>query len=379
MARTKKSISNSKKKRSVAATSQLLQASAQESSQLFQKLPLEIRYLIYSHHFHATRLSHGFRMVGGWGSLFHMEFIKPTPNALSLLRVCRRAKEEIGDSWLKQVLFNFEDLETMLNKLTPLPTTTLSQIRHLRVTEYSIVLGYPNNAEASYQLAAALKLLPGLQLDTLTVLRGNDLADYSYDLLSSLIAESDGWKELHFLSYNSTLLGYGEPFMYRNLAELPRYTRHPQPDTWRSVIERRDGPSSKPSVTIYRSTQPNQTGSVMKENTRVLFKQKPIEATNDPAEPEFGVNEDLSLTGKGERRKELLIFVRRGGRVDYQEKENSHFISEDIRRDHPGMSWCELRNGYTSDDSWDVGIRRKREAPLPDSYDDANDFVWYHH
>lgn len=143
--------------------------------------------------------------------------------------------------------------------------------------------------------------------------------------------------------------------------------------------ERRDGPSSKPLVTIYRSTRPNQTGSVMKENTRVLFKQKPIEATNDPAEPEFGVNEDLSLTGKGERRKELLIFVRRGGRVDYQEKENSHFISEDIRRGHPGMSWCELRNGYTSDDSWDVGIRRKREAPLPDSYDDANDFVWYHH
>lgn len=75
--------------------------------------------------------------------------------------------------------------------------------------------------------------------------------------------------------------------------------------------ERRDGPSSKPLVTIYRSTRPNQTGSVMKENTRVLFKQKPIEATNDPAEPEFGVNEDLSLTGKGERRKELLIFVRR--------------------------------------------------------------------
>lgn len=378
MARTKKSINNSKKKRSVPATSQLLQASAQESSQLFQKLPLEIRYSIYSHYFHATRLSHGLRIVASWVSL-DIAFIKPTPNALSLLRVCRRANEEIGDGWLKQVLFNFEEPETMLNKLTPLPTTTLSQIRHLRVREYVTILGYPNDGQSYYQLASALKLLPGLQLDTLTVLRGHGDGVYSYGSLNGLIAESDGWKELHFLSYNSVLLGYGDPSGYWGLPGLPRYTRRPQPDTWRSVIERRDGPSSKPPVTIYRATQPNQTGSVMKENTRVQFEQKLMELTDDPAEPKFGVEEDKSLTGKGERCKELLIVVRRGEGVDYQEKENSPFISVDIRRDCPGMVWCELGDDYTIHSPSIAVLKRKMKPSLiPDSYDDVNDFVWYH-
>jgi hypothetical protein len=58
-----------------------------------------------------------------------------------------------------------------------------------------------------HRLPWALKLLPGLQLDTLTVL-GLSYGPRNYDTLNGLIQHGNGWKELHYISKDSTMLGF---------------------------------------------------------------------------------------------------------------------------------------------------------------------------
>lgn len=41
--------------------------------------------------------------------------VKPAPNALAVLKTCRRTKNEIGNTWIAQVL-SFEHPETMLDQ-----------------------------------------------------------------------------------------------------------------------------------------------------------------------------------------------------------------------------------------------------------------------
>lgn len=72
MTKKKKKSDKNRKKTSTAtpATSQLAQANAQESSPFFQRLPQELRDLIYSHIFRSTRLSHGERKTGYIRSIY---------------------------------------------------------------------------------------------------------------------------------------------------------------------------------------------------------------------------------------------------------------------------------------------------------------------
>lgn len=103
----------------------------QDSSLFFQNLPTEIRLEIYSYLFYSTRLSFGKRSTYVPDRLSAIR-LRPAPNGLSLLRVCRRVSNEIGDSWLGQVLFSFEDPVTMLDKLADLDLQTRGKLRHIR-------------------------------------------------------------------------------------------------------------------------------------------------------------------------------------------------------------------------------------------------------
>jgi hypothetical protein len=199
--------------------------------------------------------------------------------------VCRQIYEEGKALWISRVLFNFENVESLLDKLSALPHATLSQIRHVRTRGQSLMLSPPDDDDdVYYRLAWALKLLPGLQLDTLTVL-GQSQGLLDYDTLEGLIEHGDGWRELRYITPDSTMLGFKKVELYM----ADPYWRRPQPTTWNETLLKRDGVDPKSTVTIYRSTQPEIPGTVMNAGTRQIVDQKNIL----PSDLEtFGIEED---------------------------------------------------------------------------------------
>ncbi|KAI0458494.1 hypothetical protein F5B21DRAFT_529006 [Xylaria acuta] len=334
MAGKKKGKKNSKKtKKQSRAPSQVQTRDAQESSRLF-RIPQEVP----RSDIHPIILRH---QIISWA--------------------------EIGDSWLGQVLFSFEDTETMTTKLAALPVATLSKIRHIRIRGETLMLSWPDD-DVHYLLVLALKLLPGLQLDTLTVLNlyGGLI---SYDVLNTLIRYGQGWKELRFISHASELLGFAREHDISAAGDKlnARYQLKPQPADWIRAMNNRDGAASQPSVTIYRSTLAGQPCTVSDEATRVRFEQK---LSRPDEEDAFATQECGDIMSPGERTKELMVVVRRGRGVDYQEKPGSPFLPTigDIRRDCPGMTWAEIKKqhvdrpsdpeddvfGFSDDDSDDL-------------------------
>ncbi|KAK4041665.1 hypothetical protein C8A01DRAFT_45205 [Parachaetomium inaequale] len=322
----------------------MAQANLQSQSLLFQ-LPQEIRDHIYHQLFASTRFSFGRCVTGGIADFT----VKPAPNGLALLRACRRAQLEIGNSWLRHVLFCFEDAKSMLDKLSALPTRTLSMMRRMRISGDTLMLTLPDDPDDTkvfYRLVAVLKLLPGLRLDQLTVL-GTIWHQVNYDTLDGLITDGNGWKTLRYISCSSVMLGYPSrhqlPFMRPSWTEKPQSWRQPQPKHWQTVLEGRDGAASGPSVTIYRAKEPGSCGSILDPAKRVGYKQKPRKNPHSrpdvfPADPEL-------MTGD-EQHKEIMVVVKRGSGVDYGERKSSPFISSDIRRDFPGRTWAQTRAAY---------------------------------
>ena len=161
---------NSKKPNNDVSASQSIIASSSVNQQVhskFMQLPQEIRDEIYANVFCSTRLAFGERALGRINSRRVVSSARGT--ALALLRTCRRTQDEIGVSWLPKVLFHFEDPESLLNKLAIIPITTRKQIRHVRVSGNPLMISWDDD-DVYYRTAQALKLLPGLELDTLTIL-----------------------------------------------------------------------------------------------------------------------------------------------------------------------------------------------------------------
>src|SRR2546429_1002562 len=187
------------------------------------QLPRELRDQIYTCLFASTRITFGER-----NSRITTKTMKPAPNSLAILRTCRQINQEAGALWLNHVLFNFENPEDLLDKLSTLPSTTLSQIRHVRTGGRPLMLQpIGDDDDVYYRLVWALKLLPGLRLNTLTVL-GSSGGEIAYDTLEGLIKYGNGWKELHFITPNSTMLGFAKVVMFM----ADPYWRKPQPSTW---------------------------------------------------------------------------------------------------------------------------------------------------
>lgn len=321
----------------------------QDSSLFFQRLPPEIRLDIYSHLFCSTRLSFGKRPAHAAGKLSSIR-LRPAPNSLSVLRVCRGVNDEIGDSWLGQVLFSFNDPKTMLDKLADLDSQTLGKLRHMRYScEDPLVLRTIDIEDGEYRqrwsglefhLPEILKLLRGLRLDRLTVV-GQSAAQWKYLHLDALINHSDGWKELYYLSNNSVMLGFGKLDKLFGMYEWePSHgLRAPQPSTWIQALAARDGPTA--SVTIYRSRDAALSGSMIsKPATCQAF-------TDQVAEPgkvsQYGVESDTALMAPGGKGKEILVVVKRGKGVDYIENGTSPLMKHDIREHWPDMTWGQIR------------------------------------
>ena len=112
----------------------------------------------------------------------------------------------------------------MLDKLSALPSATLSQIRHARVGGRPLILRpIGERQDVIYKLLWVLKLLPGLRLDRLTVL-GSSRGEIAYDTLEGLIVDGNGWRELHFITPSSEMLSFSSRLRMPVLPQAP--TKH---------------------------------------------------------------------------------------------------------------------------------------------------------
>lgn len=388
MAKSKKSKKSKSSKKftkpnrdatATATADQITGASSSTNQQVhtslgFLQLPQEIRDEIYATIFCSTRFAFGER---AFGRMDHRDIGSSAGgNALAILRTCRRVRNEIGVSWLHQVLFHFEDPESLLGKLARIPITLRNQIRHVRVSGHPLMVSWEDD-DVYYRTAQVLKLLPGLELDTLTVLGGKD-PQVSYDTLNMLIRYSDGWKELHYLSHTSGLLAYKDDMPSFGMSDpmANRYMRQPQPSDWQNALEQRDGQASHPSVVVYRATEVAAPGAVLQPTTRKIFTQ--AFATNQDAHT-FGEVEDATLMRPEEIGKEVLVVAKRGAGVDYAEKEGSPYLSVgDIREDCPAMTWMDIKAQqdamFKDDDDFDDSD--DQSVVFMDTYSHVDEYTW---
>lgn len=259
------------------------------------QLPRELRDQIYTCLFTSTRLTFGERVISHINNHIKTKTMKPTPNALAILRTCRQINQESGPLWLGQVLFGFENPEDLLDKLSALAPTVFSQIRHVRTSGRPMSLPpIRDGGDVCYRLVWVLKLLPGLQLDKLTVL-GLSTGPTDYDTVEGLVKHGTGWREVHFVTPNSTMLGFGRT----DISVSCPCWRKPQPSTWNEILFRRDGANSRASVTVYRSTQSDVLGAVTSPRTRQIFEQKVSSLENLE---NFCMMEDKDLVGEKRKR-----------------------------------------------------------------------------
>ncbi|KAF7361028.1 hypothetical protein MSAN_01133200 [Mycena sanguinolenta] len=348
------------------------QPNRQMGSLFIQKLPLEIRLEIYSHLFASTRLVWGERALSRIGR----QRIASVPNTIAILRTCRQIRAEIGTIWLHQVLFCFESPEAMLNKLANIPIATRALVRHVRVSGDPLMLSWEDD-DVYYRTHQVLKLLPGLALDRLTIL-GSRVPEVCYETLDKLVHHGTGWKELYYLSHNSTFLGYEhEWFAAVGDPDEDRYLRVPQPAGWQRVLEKRDSAGTGASVTIFRASSRTSCSVLLQPATRAAFVQT-LPPGKDLAT--FGKEEDAAVMAPGEREKEVLVIVRRGRGVDYAEKENSHYLKDgDIREDSPGKSWKQIKAGQDkllSNDDDDFFSDDEDDPPVVENYTCVDEYVW---
>ena len=297
--------------------------------------------------------------------------IKPRPHALAILRVCRQMHHETHALWVSRILFNFEDISTLLNKLTVLPPSTLSQIKTLRIGGRALFLapGTFVHRREYYSHVWALKFLPELSLDRLTVLGVKDGRE-NYNVLDDLIKFGHGWRELYFISQDSSIFGFAR--LDVNASTGVPLQRKPQPSYWNEVLQRQDGADSQCSVTIYRSVESDAPGSVMDPKRRKIFEQEVNLTEEDPTQVSpFGRDEDEQLMADGEVGKEILVVVRRGVNADISGLDRSPYKGADMQKWANGKAWRKIKSEWTLPDA-----KWKPKAIEFDSYSDGDDFRW---
>lgn len=164
----------------------------------FLGLPRELRDMIYKCLF-STRLTHGAEWIDDNGrsrahnptGTFKANHVKPAPYLLVILRTCHQIHDEANHLWLGRVLFNFDGLFALFDKLYLLPASKLSQIRDVRLRtawmRCRTIPGYHPEAD----LHEVFTYLPQLRLETLTVLGPRDGLDASKDL-EGMITQGQG-------------------------------------------------------------------------------------------------------------------------------------------------------------------------------------------
>src|SRR3954452_729234 len=135
----------------------------------FLLLPLELRYQIYCWLFGSTRLTHGTDLTRPPGTQ-----LIPTRNALAILQTCSQVYEEAREMWVGKVLFRFETLPDMLNKVMSLKHDIRCRIRHVSSGFWPLYINRSRDSiDASYGTGTLMTLLQSLQLNTFTLFGTN--------------------------------------------------------------------------------------------------------------------------------------------------------------------------------------------------------------
>lgn len=290
----------------------------------FLQLPAELRLEIYEYLFSSTRLVFGEQAAN---KSQKQEHAPDSPNALAILRTCRRMSADVSNTWLGTACFYFEDPVALLNTLAGLPISTRSHIRHVELAGGIMWCCYEKSASI-YYLDCILNLLPGLQLDTLTIF-GSPKHGVRYEILDRLVRHSNGWKELRFQILTSSLTEE------KNVMLIPRMfaPRSTQPLDWQNTLNERDGSESNPFVAIYTSIETYVPGISPQPPTRnnVVQAQSPEQSL---------LPEDIAPLLDNELPLRLWITAKRGEGVDYVEKGTSECIEDEVPCDHDYRKGC---------------------------------------
>lgn len=300
----------------------------QQESRLLQ-LPRELRDEVLAILLNSTRLTFGLRYTTRYGE----RFMTPASNSLALLRVCHQIYAETRDIWIERVLFNFEDAQTMLNKLSELPDWVVSRIRHLRLFGFSMMRYLKGFDDLMYRHDSVFQLLPALRLDCLTIVAAPPAAP-EYDAITNLISRGNGWKELRYITKSSRMLGFS-PSRSHGSRETGDISRQPQPRFWSKRIMKRDGDGSGASVQIYRSKEENNCVSVLDPHRRETFEQTPDEGKIKT----FCLVDDEDLTKGAGAQKALLVLVKRGRNVDIAQRSPGFGKERDMKARFNKRSW----------------------------------------
>ncbi|KAF2854832.1 hypothetical protein T440DRAFT_464964 [Plenodomus tracheiphilus IPT5] len=352
--------------------------------QYLLELPRELRDQIYFALFSSTRLTFGEQAIDRSSH----KRMRSAPNALGFLRTCHQIHTETRHMWIKHVQFSFADPDILLDKLSEVDEAVVSEIRHIRMSGDPIILQrnedqiWGQEERELFETASLLQLLPALCLDTLTVFGAGSPKD-AYYTLDDLIRRGNGWKELHFVSRSSHMLG-NKVVAGRCLltsAELwSKNRRQPQPLSWEQAILARDGDQSEASVRIYRSTMPNSPGSVMHPQSREPFEQT---LPHKGQLPTYALDEDPDLVSGPGASKELLVVVKRGNTADIAEKRTPPYDPvRDIRSWSGHSCWLQIKESsrvYPTDEGQELSSDSSESSDSPDSEAENDDYeviVW---
>lgn len=297
-------------------------------------LPRELRDEIWTYFFNSTRLSFGLRYTPRHGE----RFIRPAPNSLALLRVCQQIHAETREIWIQRVLFNFEDPQTMLNRLSDIPDATVSKIRHLRLVGSPMMRYLKGFDDLMYRQDSVFHLVPALRLDCLTILTVAPAAP-EYDAITNLINRGNGWKELRYITRSSRMLGFS-PSRSHGSRETGDIRRQPQPKFWNKKLSNRDGEVTGAAVQVYRTLEEDDPESVLYPSRRSSFEQNPA----DDKLTKFGLVDDEEMTKGVGARKALLVLVKRGCNADFTQRSPGYGKERDMKARFNKRSWRARKN-----------------------------------
>lgn len=292
-------------------------------------LPRELRDEIWVYFFDSTRLSFGLRYTPRHGE----RFIRPAPHSLALLQVCRRIHAETREIWAQRVLFNFEDPQTMLNKLSEMPDSTVSKIRHLRLVGSPMMRYLKGFDDLMYRQDSVFHLVPTLRLDCLTIVAIAPPAS-AYDAITNLISRSNGWKELRFITLSSRMLGFS-PSRCLGARDTGNIRRQPQPKSWNKELSSRDGEDSGALVKVYRTLEEDDPESVFCHSRRETFEQNPAENELE----HFGLVDDVETTKGAGARKAIMVVVKRGNGANIAQRSLGFGKERDMKFRFSKRSW----------------------------------------
>ncbi|KAM3080422.1 hypothetical protein ACMFMG_005377 [Clarireedia jacksonii] len=247
-----------------------------------------------------------------------------------ILRTCRKIHSE-ASRLLSPSLFTYHFASTcrMVDELINMPQSTISQLRNIRVKGYSFPLHTNEEYYTTYDCAYTLPLFPGLQLDRLIIEDTyhdegddggwSDGASY-YDVCS--LIESDGWKEIWYVSPTTSFLTGTRSATTLEAA---------QPQAWDKKIKQRDGEDSGAECKLHIAKEAGKVGGAENESTREGWQVAAPSTTWGAVRPK----------GDGIDDREVLVVVKRARNAKYVNDGSK--LDPDIKRLFDELSWDEIK------------------------------------